>query len=122
MSIYDKARKLAPKLIAKFKNDSIITVQEKNRVSDGMGGFDSTWVTKFTCDGAILPVSANEQARSMQLNQETTHKLFINFTAGTPTADDRIEFDGRIFNINSVIATAEAKAVYVLMLKEGVAT
>lgn len=122
MSIYDVARSLAPKLIGKFKNENLLTIEEMVLVSDGMGGSTKTWQTKFTCYAPVLPLNSAEQLRAMQLNDESTHKTYIKYTDGTPNAQDRLSFRGEVYNIAGVLNLSEAYAVWVVFLKKGVVT
>lgn len=121
MSIYDSSKALASKLIGKFKNPNQLEFQESVSIDDGMGGVDETWTTKFICDGAVLPLSAAETLRAMQLNEESTHKAYIEVLSGTPTHKDRLFFKGVYYNITGVLNIGEADAVYTVLLKKGVA-
>lgn len=122
MSIYDKAQKLAAKLIPKFANPDSLVFEEEASVPDGYGGYSTTWATKFTCQGAVLPLSGGEQLKAMQLNEESTHKAYVQVSSGTPLAIDRLSFKGKTYNITNVLNIAEADAVYTVMLKSGVVT
>lgn len=121
-TIYDKAQALSDKLITKFANPDTLSFEEKTSVSDGMGGTTTTWAEKFNCISAVIPLNGQEVLRSMQLNEESTHKAFIKVTDGTPSATDRLVFKGSTYNITTVLNLAEADATYKVMLKKGVVT
>ena len=108
MSIYDNAKALAARLIPRFANPDTLVFQERASVSDGMGGTVTSWSTKFSCEGAVLPLSASEKA-------------YVQATSGTPTADDRLLFKGSFYNVTGVLNITEADAVYVVFLAKGVA-
>lgn len=120
MSIYNTAISTASKLIDKFANPDTLTFKEYTRVSDGGGGFVSTTSTKFTARGVVLPLTSAEKLRSMQLQDESTHKAYIKKSAGTPTTDDFLTFKGTDYNITGVLNIAEADAAYVVFLSSGV--
>lgn len=121
MSIYNNAISLAARLIPRFANPDTLVFQERASVSDGMGGTVTSWSTKFSCEGAVLPLSASEKLEAMKLGEETSEKAYVQFSSGTPTADDRLLFKGSIYNVTGVLNIAEADAVYVVFLAKGVA-
>lgn len=108
--------------MAKFKNPNQLTFEEETRVSDGMGGYTHTWAIKFVCDGAVIPLNASEVLTSMQLQDESTHKAYIEVSSGTPTINDRLQFKGKTYNVTGVLNLAEADAMYTVFLKSGVVT
>ena len=122
MSIYDNSTALAKKLMAKFKNPSQLIFEQQTKVSDGMGGYTHSWATKFVCDGAVIPLNSAEQLTAMQLQDESTHKAYIEVSSGTPTTNDRLQFKGVTYNITGVLNIAEADAMYTVFLKSGVVT
>ena len=122
MSIYDNSKALASKLMAKFKNPSQLTFEEQTKTSDGMGGFTSTWETKFVCYGSVIPLNSAEQLTAMKLQDESTHKAYIEVASGIPTTRNRLQFKSKTYNITGVVNIAEADAVYVVFLKSGVVT
>ena len=122
MSIYDIAKKVAPSLIDKFANHKSLVFERKTRVSDGGGGFETSWVAYLTVNSPILSLEASESMQYMQLVQTSTHKTYIKHSDGEIKADDRLLFDGDYYNITGAVNMAEADAVQIVFLKKGVST
>jgi len=120
MSIYDSSKKLAGKLITKFANPNTLEFSSQVLVSDGMGGSVLTWADKFSCEGAVIPLSSGELLRSMQLKDESTHKAYIQHTSGTPLVTDKLTFGGVVYNVTGSLNVASADAVWTVFLKSGV--
>jgi len=84
-----------------------IIFQQKTNVSDGMGSSYEKWSTFATRWAAIWPVKAMERIENAQEGQETTHRIKIRYLAGV-TAQMRVLYGSRTFEINSVINPDEA--------------
>ena len=57
-----------------------ISIQRKSRVSDGKGGWTSTFSTVASVSGRLTPLSLSEQDRAQQSVGVVTHRFS---TAGT---------------------------------------
>lgn len=97
-----------------------IEVRELQEVPDNMGGQSTEWVTVWTKKALIETLSGFERLRSMQLKATLTHKIVIRYFAGL-TPKHQILFDGRLFQIRSVINVEERNRFYELSCDEVVA-
>lgn len=87
----------------------IITIQEKTRTPDGMGGHDETWADVAGCEtvpAAIWPISSTETLDQMKLEDQITHRIRIRYRSGLTTAM-RVVFGSRIFELVSMINREE---------------
>lgn len=85
--------------------NKIIYIQKQKKVSDGMGGFTTTWVDLVTgtslktpIAAAIWPLSAKEQITGDQEIGTVTHKIRIRYRPG-PKASMRVQFNDLYFGI-----------------------
>lgn len=97
--------------------NKIITLQQKNTVSDGMGGPVVTWADVATVWAAIWPVSASEQTQAQSTTMVISHRIRIRYRS-VLKASWRIKFGNRYFNIVSVVNPNEANEFLDLMCKE----
>lgn len=123
MTIYDKARTAANKLIDTFKNDEGCTIDRKVETPDGQGGFTLDWSALYSdLECAVVPMSGNEVMEAQRLNYEATHNVYLRFgDALDIKSDDRIIFDGRTFIVRDPRNLAEAKAAWKIRVEENVA-
>lgn len=100
-----------------------VSVQSRTRVSDGQGGYTETWatVTNGATFAKIEPASSQEVFRANQLKHVVTHKVTIRFLDGITSAH-RVVFDGRAFNVRSVLNPGERGRVLSLLCEEGSAS
>jgi len=75
-----------------------IEVQAASKVSDGMGGFTSTFNTIATVFCAIWPTSANQTIASAQPLGTITHRIRIRWRSNFRSTW-RLKFGERIFDI-----------------------
>lgn len=122
---YLRARKLAAKLIPRYKNDTPIIHQRKTRTPDGYGGFTEEWAELQRFEGPVLPADPKEVEAAMAMEYRVTHKVYAVF-ADVPNAavqGDRLVFGGRIFEITGVpINIAEADAAWIFYCEENAPT
>lgn len=122
---YLRARALAAKLIPKYRNDTPIVHQRKQRTDDGYGGHIEAWqdVQKFT--GPVLPADPKEVEAAMSMEYRVSHKVYAVFAdIVTPAVQgDRLMFGGRIFEITGVpVNLAEADAAWIFYCEENAPT
>jgi SPP1 family predicted phage head-tail adaptor len=94
-----------------------ITLQYSTRVSDGAGGFTTTWVDAATVWAAIWPTSANEIIAANATVMVVSHRIRIRYRA-VLKASWRIKFGLRYFAIVSIINQNEANEFLDIMVKE----
>ena len=92
-------------------------LQSQTKVADGMGGFTVAWVDSATVWAAIWPVSAAETIQAAMPTMTITHRIRIRYKAGIKPAW-RIVWDGRYFNIVSIVDPNMAHRWLDIMVKE----
>lgn len=87
-----------------------ITIQERTRTEDGMGGFDETWSDLYPTRAAIWPMKATEVIDALKLELQVDHKIRIRHPRTFEiTAANRVKWFDHIakvdkyFNIISII-------------------
>lgn len=98
-----------------------VQIQQPVDVSDGQGGSTRTWRTipDGTVWAAIHPTSGREPFIYGQLQMRVTHKLTLRYLGGVQ-AHQRILFNGRVFNIRSILNVDELNKQLVLYVEEGI--
>jgi SPP1 family predicted phage head-tail adaptor len=97
-----------------------VILQRLTLTPDGMGGGTQSWIVIGTPWAYIIPATAWENLKSMQLEAPITHSIYIRYRTDI-TARDRIVHRSRIFNIRSIIDIEEKKLFLELKAEEGVA-
>jgi SPP1 family predicted phage head-tail adaptor len=69
------------------------------RVSDGMGGFDETFVTMFTVWGSLWPLSGAEAVAAMQMGGTITGKVRIRYRSAAIPVSWRIKHGNSYLSI-----------------------
>ncbi len=102
-----------------------LDLQARSPIGDGGGGqIGDPWaapVTVATVWGNITPLRGDERLRAMKLESRVTHRIAIRFRPGV-TADMRLAFGARVFNIRTVVDVEERRQMLELLCDEGVAT
>jgi SPP1 family predicted phage head-tail adaptor len=97
-----------------------IEIQRRDKTPDGAGGFKVDWVKIADTWAWIKPMGGTEGLVAMQLQAQVSHDIIIRYRSNL-TAADRIVFQGRAFNIVSVIDIEERQHWMQLRCMEGVA-
>lgn len=84
-----------------------ITIEALQRVSDDQGGWLEQWVKKYTVWASIEPLSQKEVYQGMQAASPLSHKIIIRYIPLLITKE-RIDYNGRKFNITSIRNLNEA--------------
>jgi SPP1 family predicted phage head-tail adaptor len=92
-----------------------------NRVSDGQGGFEETWVDVIEVWAKIKPSSGKERYFANRIEPDTTHKIVIRWASGL-NESMRILFEGRIFQIKSIDREDERRFFMYIDAEENVAS
>lgn len=102
-----------------------LTIQAENPTADGGGGQGADpWadpVTVATVWGRVEPLKGRERMQAMQLRGQVSHRVTIRHRPGI-TAQMRVLFDGRAFNIRAVVNVEERNRILELLCEEGIAT
>lgn len=94
-----------------------LTFQVPMTVPDGMGGRSVDWVDEFTTWGSIRPARAQEIFTAQQIEHEITHEIKMRYRTGI-SPQMRIVFEGRVFDITSLLNTVEADKELRIMVRE----
>jgi head-tail adaptor len=73
---------------------------------DGVGGQVETWTAGTAFQGRLSILSANERMSSDKVTVYATHRLYCGASVSL-TAQGRITFDGRTFEIKSIQKPSE---------------
>lgn len=99
-----------------------ITLQEPSETNDGLGGTTRSWSDVATVWAEIIPLrQGSERMFAIQQQMQVTHRVIMRYREGI-TADMRISYAGRAFNIRSVSDVQERKTILEIYAEEGVAT
>lgn len=79
-----------------------ITIQRKSLTTDDYGGPVESWAdVAANIPASIEPLSGRELVNAQAVNAEITTKITMRYLAGVTTAD-RITFEGKNYNLQSV--------------------
>jgi SPP1 family predicted phage head-tail adaptor len=93
------AAKLA-NLVATFRKQ--VTIQNKQSVSDGQGGFTETWPNGSTVWASIEPLKGYERVQAMQMQSPQTHKIMMRYTDEVTTAS-RLLYGTRVLWVKEIL-------------------
>lgn len=96
-----------------------VILQYATKVSDGMGGFTSSWVNAAIIWCAIWPTSARETIQSMKETMTISHRIRIRYRS-VLRPDWRVKFGNRFFNIVSIVNPSEKNELLDLMCREAI--
>lgn len=95
-----------------------ITLQQRSASKDSFGQESTNWTDYLTCWARIEPLSGRELIAAQAQQAETTHEIVIRYRPGIVPAM-RAVYQGRIFNVLSVIDPEMAHAALQLQCSEG---
>lgn len=96
-----------------------VTIQAKTIGVDSFGGPTETWSDVATgIPASVEPLSGRELANAQTVNAETTTKITMRYRAGVSTSD-RITFEGKFYNLQSVIDPEMKHRELIIMASEG---
>ena len=101
-----------------------VTIQSKTQTADGMGGWTEAWSAGDNVWALWQPRSGSERVRAMGLSTGVSVKAVIRFRGnadGAPyySAEDRVQYRGRTYNIKAVIDVDGMQDWLEIMLEEG---
>lgn len=106
-----------------------ITIQEETQVADGAGGYTTAWANRLTTWGKITPKRGKQALEAGQIVQGKPYTVrmryredLLSFNMSTATLIEslRLKYDGRIFDIHSVIVIGERDMEYEIEAMEKV--
>lgn len=95
-----------------------ITFQRRQTGTDAFGQPLAGWEDIATVWASVEPISGRELLAAQQIQGEITHRIRCRYRDGL-TAADRALFKGRVFDLQSVINTAERGISLEILAKEG---
>lgn len=96
-----------------------VTIQSRVNVPDSFGQPIPTWTDVDTVWAAVEPLQGREFFTADNINSEVTTRIRIRWRSGLNTSM-RVSFDGRLYNIHSIITPREVHDEMQLMCTEGV--
>lgn len=94
-----------------------VLIEQRATTQDTFGEQVQTWTTFASAWAAIDPLSGREMLAAQAFNQEVTHSIEIRYISGV-NARMRINYGGRLFNINAVLNENERNRKLVLTCSE----
>lgn len=96
-----------------------ITLQAKTATTDAYGGPIEVWTDVATnIPASVEPLSGRELVNAQTVNAEITTRITMRYRAGVIAAN-RITFEGKFYNILSVIDEEMKHRQLVIMASEG---
>lgn len=85
------------------------------------GESSTVWTMRATRWARIEPLDGRELWRARQVQADVTHRITLPWeTSLQPTTQWRVLFEGRVFQLLSVVRPAERRIEWVLLAKEAV--
>ena len=99
-----------------------IFIEQATETEDSYGGIVSTWSTLITCRAAVEPLMGREYFAALQVNAERNMKFRIRYSnlVATATTKMRVKYDGRYFDVQSIMNIEERDHTMILMTVEDV--
>ena len=95
-----------------------ITLQRRTSTNDTFGQQSTAWTTLRTSYAEIEPLTGRELETAQAINAEVTHRITLRYRSDITTAL-RITYQGRIFNVLSVLDIDTAHTALQLLCSEG---
>ena len=94
-----------------------VTVQGATQTPDGMGGYTETITTIDTVWMKVEPLQGDEQIQAMQTGMTAPHRFTATYRSDI-TGATTLLYDGRTFDVKSVVDPDEKHRDLVLMTDE----
>lgn len=96
-----------------------VAIRSASAVQDEYHENTLTWSTDATVWASIEPLSGREMVSAQQQHAETTHRVRMRYQPNTTvTAEKRLLFGTRVFDIVNVIHCREGKRMLEILCKE----
>jgi SPP1 family predicted phage head-tail adaptor len=95
-----------------------ITIQTKTATTDAYGGPVDVWEDLETVWAAVEPLQGRELVTAQAVNAETTTRITIRYREGVTPAN-RIVFEGKYYNLLSVVDTDLKHREMIILASEG---
>jgi len=97
-----------------------VSLEQKSQVSDGAGGFETSWESVASLWAGIDKLRSSERFAGGQVTADATHKFTLRYHSGIRT-DMRFNWNGRLFNIRVINDIDEKNRILEVIAEEGVA-
>ena len=94
-----------------------ITIQSVGSTYDDYGDLSDSWSTLATVWAGIKPLTGKEENIAEELSGVITHSIVVRYRTGV-TANNRIQFGSRVFQIESLRNWDERNIFLELLAKE----
>lgn len=96
-----------------------VTLQQETKVTDEGGGSTITWANVADVWASVEPLSGRELFAAQQVRGTLTHKIIMRYRPDiSVNSKMRAVFNGRIFNITTVINSKESNDQLQLLAEE----
>ena len=96
-----------------------VAIRSASTTRDAYGEPIASWSTDATVWASVEPLSGRELVSAQVQHAETTHRVRMRYQPNTTvTAEKRLLYDSRVFEIISVINRKEKKLMLELLCKE----
>lgn len=95
----------------------LITIEDATESQDEYGEPDLTWSMYTTAWAKVEPLSSRETVEARSVYQERTHRITMRHQDGI-TPNMRVNWDGRLFDIEGVRNVEERNRMLELNVKE----
>ena len=103
-----------------------VEFQAPNPTTDSYGAEQNKWLSPTTVlrtRACVDPLSGRELTYAQALQRQVTHRITIRYNAVVKGRTDyRIKYDGRYFNIRSIIDLEERHKFFEITAEEGTPT
>lgn len=97
-----------------------LTLQQPSLTSDGVGGYLRSWEEVAELWSEISPISGNESFEHGQTMSSRRYRIVLRHRGDIHPAM-RLVFEGRVFNIRTIINRMEKDQLIEILAEEGVA-
>jgi SPP1 family predicted phage head-tail adaptor len=95
-----------------------ILLEQRNETVDTFGQRSNTWTKALDTWASIRPLSGHELLSAQAINAETTHEVVIRYREDVTSAM-RVVYQGRYFNVQSVLDADMKHRKLTLLCSEG---
>ena len=100
----------------------LVTFEREQGTDDGGGGEAITWsAIAPTVRAWVKPVSCTERMHAQRLEADVSHRVYVRYRTDLLTSD-RINFNGRLFQIRAILNIEEANRWLEIYADEGPTT
>jgi len=95
-----------------------IAILRNDPTKDDAGDLQDSWSTVLERSAEVMPLTGRKLTEARQISEEVTHQVTMRYEPDVKAGIMRVEYDGRILEIENVINVNEANEDLLLMCKE----